>query len=113
MFFWLCSKGYILTDSTNAQNDAILHRLVHTKLLSGSLNPELELDHAQKTRALAGRVLELTGEAKLGKGESIFRREQRSKAAKRIRDGLVRKQREKEQKALEEVLFALSRPMFC
>lgn len=86
---------------------------MHTKLLSGSLNPELELDHAQKGRALAGRVLELAGEAKLGKGESMFRREQRNKAAKRVRDGLLRKKSEKEQKTLEEVLFAPLRLMFC
>ena len=99
--------------STNAQNDALLHRLVHTRLLSGSLNPELDLDHAQKGRALAGRILELTGKAKLGRGESTVRLEQRNKAAKRIRDGLTRKQKEREQTAMEEVLFALSHSMFC
>lgn len=99
--------------STNTQNDALLHRLVHTKLLSGSLNPELDLNHAQRGRALAGRVLELAGEAKLGKGESAFRQEQRNKAAKRIRDGLIRKQKDREQKTLEEVLFALPCSMFC
>ena len=98
--------------STNTQNDALLHRLVHTKLLSGSLNLELNLNHAQRGRALAGRVLELAGEAKLGKGESSFRQEQRNKAAKRIRDGLIRKQKEQEQKTLEEVLFALPCSMF-
>lgn len=94
--------------STNTQNDALLHRLVHTKLLSGSLDPELDLNHAQRGRALAGRVRELTGEAKLGKGENVFRQEQHNKAAKRVRDGLIRKQKEQEQKALEEVLFAHS-----
>jgi len=75
---------------------------VHTKLLSGSLNPELDLNHAQRGKALTGRVLELAGEAKLGRGESVFRQEQRNKAAKHVRDGLIRKQREQEQKALEE-----------
>ncbi|KAF8558889.1 hypothetical protein OG21DRAFT_1595169, partial [Imleria badia] len=89
-------------ERTNTQNDALLHRLVHTKLLSGSLDPELDLSHAQRGSALAGRVLELAGRAKLGKGESVFRQEQRNKAAKRIRDGLVRKQREQEQMTLEE-----------
>lgn len=79
---------------------------MHTQLLSGSLNPELNLNHAQRGRALAGRVLELAGEVELGKGESVFRQEQRNKAAKHIRDGLIRKQREQEQKALEEVLLA-------
>lgn len=86
---------------------------MHTKLLSGSLNPELDLNHAQRGSALAGRVLELAGEAKLGKGESVFRQEQRNKAAKRIRDGLIRKQGKQEQKALEEVLFAKLQSMSC
>lgn len=86
---------------------------MHTKLLSGSLNPELDLNHAQKGRALAGRVLELAGEAKLGKGENVFRQEQRNKAAKRIRDGLIRKQREQEQETLEEVLIAVLHSTFC
>lgn len=86
---------------------------MHTKLLSGSLNPELDLNHAQRGRALAGRVLELAGEAKFGKGESTFRQEQRNKAAKRIRDGLIRKQGEQEEKALEEVLIAMLHSMFC
>lgn len=99
-------------ERTNTQNDALLHRLVHTKLLSGSLNPELNLNHAQRGKALAGRVLELAGEAKLGKGESAFRQEQRNKAAKHVRDGLVRKQKVQEQKALDEVLFALLHSMF-
>jgi hypothetical protein len=85
---------------------------VHTKLLSGSLNPELDLNHAQRGKALTGRVLELAGEAKLGRGESVFRQEQRNKAAKHVRDGLIRKQREQEQKALEEVPFALLPLMF-
>ncbi|KAG9317554.1 hypothetical protein JVU11DRAFT_1760 [Chiua virens] len=89
-------------ERTNAQNDAILHRLVHTKLLSGSLNPELDLDHAQRGRALTGRVLELAGEAKLGKGENASRQEERNKAAKRVREGLARKQKEQEKKTLEE-----------
>ncbi|KAI6105662.1 hypothetical protein F5141DRAFT_1216422 [Pisolithus sp. B1] len=40
---------------TNAQNDALLYRLLHTKLLSGSLNEELGLSHAQKEKALSGK----------------------------------------------------------
>lgn len=107
-----CTQGYDLLASTNTQNDALLHRLVHTKLLSGSLNPELNLNHAQRGRALAGRVLELAGEAKLGKGESTFRQEQRNKAGKRVRDGLIQKQREHEQGALEEVFITVLRSMF-
>ncbi|KAF8138572.1 hypothetical protein EV363DRAFT_1153780 [Boletus edulis] len=89
-------------ERTNAQNDALLHRLVHTRLLSGSLNPDLDLNHAQRGRALAGRVLELAGAAKLGKGEGVFRQQQRNKAAKHVRDGLSRKEREQDKKALDE-----------
>lgn len=89
--------------STNVQNDALLHRLVHTKLLSGSLNPELDLTPAQRKKALAGRVLEIAGGSKLGKGEKLVREAERNKAAKRVREGLLEKKREREVKELEEV----------
>jgi hypothetical protein len=89
--------------STNAQNDAILHRLVHTKLLSGSLNPDLDMTPAQRRKALAGRVLELSGVAKLGKGERSVREKERNKASKRVREGLVEKQKERAKQELEEV----------
>ncbi|KAF7966792.1 hypothetical protein HWV62_18186 [Athelia sp. TMB] len=87
---------------TNVQNDAILHRLVHTKLLSASLNPELNLTPAQRKKALAGRVLELAGETKLGKGEKAVRETERNHAAKRVREGLLDKKKEREKKELEE-----------
>ncbi|KAJ7499003.1 hypothetical protein FB451DRAFT_1117853 [Mycena latifolia] len=89
-------------DRTNAQNDALLHRLVHTKLLSGSLNTELDLTPAQRRKALAGRVLELTGQAKLGKGEKSVREGERNKAAKRIREGMLEKQKHRQKQQLEE-----------
>lgn len=89
--------------STNMQNDALLHRLIHTKLLSGSLNSELELSPAERKKALAGRVLELSGKSKLGKGERAVREAERNKAAKRVREGLLDKKKEREKKQLEEV----------
>ncbi|KAG1753948.1 uncharacterized protein EDB91DRAFT_427202 [Suillus paluster] len=89
-------------DISNAQNDALLHRLVHTKLLSGSLNPELNLTHAQREKALSGRVLELAGKTKLGKGEVAVRAAERNKASKRVREGLLRKKSDREQQQLEE-----------
>ncbi|CCM05647.1 uncharacterized protein FIBRA_07877 [Fibroporia radiculosa] len=89
-------------EKTNAQNDALLHRLVHTRILSGSLNPDLDLTPAQRKKALAGRVLEAAGKAKLGKGEGIVRAAERNKAAKRVREGMVTKQIERSQKELEE-----------
>lgn len=85
------------------QNDKLLHRLVHTKLLSGSLNEELDLTPAQRRKALAGRVLEAAGKTKLGKGENAVRKAERNKAAKAIRDGLQAKQKERNEKKLEEV----------
>ncbi|EGO02378.1 hypothetical protein SERLA73DRAFT_104789 [Serpula lacrymans var. lacrymans S7.3] len=87
---------------THAQNDAILHRLLHTKLLSGSLNPELNLTHAQREKALAGRVLELSGHASLGAGEKATRKREHNNAAKHVRDGLQRKKKEREKQDLEE-----------
>lgn len=89
-------------DISNAQNDALLHRLVHTKLLSGSLNPALNLTHAQRDKALSGRVLELAGKTKLGKGEVAVRAAERNRASKRVREGLLRKKGEREKQELEE-----------
>ncbi len=90
---------------SNAQNDAILHRLVHTKLLSGSLNADLDMKPAQRKKALAGRVLELAGSASLGKGEKSVRQAERNKHAKRVRTGLVDKEHERQKAQLEEVSF--------
>ncbi|KAF5393684.1 hypothetical protein D9757_000104 [Collybiopsis confluens] len=86
----------------NRQNDALLHNLVHTRLLSGSLNPELDLTPAQRRKALSGRVLELNGEAKLGRGERSVRTAEHNKASKRVREGLVQKQKERKANKLEE-----------
>jgi predicted secreted protein len=72
-------------------------------LLSGSLNTELDLTPAQRRKALAGRVLELTGQAKLGKGEKSVREGERNKAAKRVREGMLDKQKDRQKQQLEEV----------
>ncbi|KAK0468305.1 uncharacterized protein EV420DRAFT_1473999 [Desarmillaria tabescens] len=92
-------------DRTNAQNDALLHRLVHTKLLSGSLNPDLDMKPAQRKKALAGRILELNGDAKLGRGEKSVRQAERNKASKRIRAGLLEKEKQRQKAQLEEACF--------
>lgn len=94
---------YLLPRRSNSQNDKLLHQLVHTRILSGSLNPDLDLTPAQRRKALAGRVLEAAGKVKLGKGESAVRAKERNKAAKRVRDGLLAKQKERREKGLEEV----------
>jgi len=88
--------------STNAQNDVLLHRLVHTQLLSGSLNPELGLNSAQRKKALEGRILELAGSSKLGQGEKTVRAQERDKASKRVREGLLEKQKQRREKLVQE-----------
>lgn len=81
---------------------------MHTKLLSGSLNPNLDLTPAQRRKALAGRVLELTGSVKLGKGEKQVRDAEKKKASKQVREGLSAKQKERDVQQLEEVSFETS-----
>lgn len=103
LFVCIQQKADKIYSRSNAQNDALLHRLVHTRILSGSLDPDLNLTSAQRKKALAGRVLEAAGKVKLGKGEGSVRAAERNKAAKRVREGMMVKQKERQQKELEEV----------
>ncbi|GJJ07504.1 hypothetical protein Clacol_001706 [Clathrus columnatus] len=74
-------------EESNIRNDAILHRLIHTELLSGSLkNDFASSSAAQRRKALAGRVLELSGDVKLGKGEASVRQEERQHASKSAKE---------------------------
>lgn len=78
------------------------------------MNPALDLTHAQRDKALSGRVLEIAGKAKLGKGEVDIRAAERNKASKRVREGLLRKKDEREKQQLEEVRFSTScHPIIC
>lgn len=77
--------------------------MVHTQLLSGSLNPDLNLTPAQRRKALQGRVMELAGHSTLGKGENRVREEERNKAAKRVREGMAIKQKGRDRQRLDEV----------
>jgi hypothetical protein len=72
-------------------------------LLSGSPNTELDLSAAQRRKALAGRVLELSGGARLGNGQKSVTEKERNKAAKRVRAGLIEKQKTRVEQELEEV----------
>ncbi len=63
----------------------------------------MDLTPAQRRKALAGRVLEAAGGAKLGKGEASVREAERNKASKRVRLGLVEKKKAREMQHLEEV----------
>jgi hypothetical protein len=98
----------LTNSSSNAQNDALLHRLVHTELLTGSPNSMLNLSAARRRKALAGRVLELSGGAMLGKGQKYVVEQERNKAAKRVRDGLVEKQKARVKQELEEVSIGVT-----
>lgn len=94
---------YCTLTRNNVQNDALLRKLVHTQLLSGVANPDLNLTPAQRKKALAGRIQELSGHAKLGKGEKSVRAKERNRASKHIRDGMAEKQAERRAKQLSEV----------
>jgi len=75
----------------NLENDAILQRMIHTELLSGSLKPELDLTSAQRQKALAGRIEEIAGSSMIGKGEDAIRKSERNRLSKHIRDGIRNK----------------------
>ena len=67
-------------------------------------NPgELNLTASQRRKALEGRVLELAEKTKIGKGESLVRKAERNKAAKRVRLGIEAKRKERVKQKLEEV----------
>jgi len=66
------------------------------------LDPELDLTPAQRRKALAGRVMEAAGRAKLGRGEASVRSAEHRRAAKHIRDGIMTKNQERAKKALDE-----------
>jgi hypothetical protein len=52
---------------------------------------------------LEGRVLEVAGKARFGKGEKSVRDAERNKASKRVREGISEKRQEKAKQELEEV----------
>lgn len=88
---------------SNAKNDAELHRLLHTGLLSAAVNTEVASSAAQRKKALEGRVLELANRSKLGRGEKDVRVAEHKKAAKHIRIGIKEKQKKRDAKGLEDV----------
>lgn len=52
---------------------------------------------------MEGRILELSGSSKLGQGEKIVRAQERDKASKRVREGLLEKQKQRREKLVQEV----------
>ena len=60
---------------------------------------------AQRRKALEGRVLELAEITKIGRGESLVRKAELNKAAKRVRLGIEAKQKVRMKQKLEEVCY--------
>ena len=83
-------------------NDTLLQNLIHNQLLN-PLNLDIELKASRKQKAVAGRILELTGRAKTGKGDSVLSRTERNRIPRKIRDGMDRKRRERAVKELRNV----------
>jgi len=52
---------------------------------------------------MEGRFLELAGNSKLGQGEKVVRAQERDKASKRVREGLLEKQKQRREKMVQEV----------
>jgi hypothetical protein len=77
------------------------------------METELELTPAQKRKAMEGRVLELAGKAKLGKGENYVREKERNRASKRVRDGLHDKVEERRKQELARVRITSIKKALC
>ncbi|KLO16335.1 hypothetical protein SCHPADRAFT_217011 [Schizopora paradoxa] len=88
-------------ERTNLQNDALLHKLIHTQLLSAR-SSDASLKPAERKRVVQGRILELAAGAKLGSGEKSVKLEEQKRASKKIRLGLERKASEREAQTLEQ-----------
>lgn len=74
------------------QHDRELFKLLHTKLLTGSASSSVHTTNGQRRRALEGRVLELSGRAKVGEGTKKLQHEYKNHQPKRQRDMLEQKE---------------------
>ncbi|CAE7111456.1 unnamed protein product [Rhizoctonia solani] len=89
-------------DISNARNDKLLHELVHSQLLSNPDTFGAKQGSAKRSRTVAGRLLELADDVKIGRGAEALKAKENSHHAKRVRLGLLGKAKEREVKALEE-----------
>ncbi|KAL1734271.1 hypothetical protein EV714DRAFT_234158 [Schizophyllum commune] len=98
-------------EHTNAQNDALLHRLVHTQLLDPNLSSTSK-PSARRT-ALLGRLHELASasgasgkstlkQSRPGMGSKVIKTTERNAHAKAVREGSQRKQKELAARKVEE-----------
>jgi hypothetical protein len=76
---------------------------VHSQLLSNPHAFDEKQGSAKRTRKVAGRLLELASDAKVGRGADALKAKENSRHAKRVRLGLLDKAKQREAKALEEV----------
>ncbi|KAG8818798.1 hypothetical protein FRC17_010703 [Serendipita sp. 399] len=85
-------------------NDRSLYKLIHTRLLTTSLDDPLALDlkGSKKKKSLEGRVLEVANAAKLGKGETTVRKQEHAKVPRKIREGMEKRRKELKQMKLQE-----------
>lgn len=51
--------------------------------------------------------MELSGSSKLGRGEKVVRAQERDKASKRVREGLLEKQKQRREKLVQEVIVLI------
>ncbi|GAB1518784.1 hypothetical protein RhiTH_001849 [Rhizoctonia solani] len=89
-------------EHSNSKNDKLLHELVHSQLLSNPHAYDAKQGSAQRSRTVAGRLLELANDAKIGRGTDTLKTKENSRHAKRVRLGLLDKAKQREAKALEE-----------
>ncbi|KAG8762913.1 hypothetical protein FRC11_007145 [Ceratobasidium sp. 423] len=87
---------------SNTKNDKLLHELVHSQLLNNPHAFDAKQGSAKRSRTVAGRLLELADDAKLGRGAEALKTKENSRHAKRVRLGLLDKAKQREAKALEE-----------
>ncbi|KAH7344592.1 hypothetical protein B0J17DRAFT_636004 [Rhizoctonia solani] len=96
------SDGESDQEISNTKNDKLLHELVHSQLLSNPHAFDAKQGSAKRSRTVAGRLLELADNAKIGRGADALKAKESSRHAKRVRLGLLDKAKQREVKALEE-----------
>ncbi|KDN43512.1 hypothetical protein RSAG8_06101, partial [Rhizoctonia solani AG-8 WAC10335] len=92
----------VVFDARAGTSSQLLHELVHSQLLSNPHTFDAKQGSARRSRMVAGRLLELADDAKIGRGAEGLKAKENSHHAKRVRLGLLDKAREREAKALEE-----------
>ena len=81
--------------------------MIHTQLLEGSLSSDLNMTPAQRRKALAGRIEEVAGSSKIGKGEQSIRKLEHNRSSKKIRDSIKARKDKIIAAKLAEVLLCL------